>query len=318
MTSETERLFEYRTYDGSMMITGCQPQTGKVSITDQMDGLEVTRIAERAFSDADWLMGIELPDCLHEIGAYAFRGCRGIKKLTFPEQIHRIGSHAFYNCRNLEHIKMPSNLRWMEDGAFKNCGRIQTISLIVRENILTTLPHLFDELQQQMTVHLIYGDEKKVSLFFPRDLVLYSEYTSRLYNPVAYGVGYQYRQTVRDGQMDYPRYDALFLGAQNELTMEQLGEIAVNRLMTPESLRSESKHHYEVFVSDHSKELMDAAIVAEDKDRIQFLLNQKRMSEEDAKQSYELAKQKNQVETGVRILQYLQKYYPKLEDEFEL
>lgn len=318
MFENENNSLQYKSESRGISITGWNEKSNQLQMPDCIMDEPVTVIGKRAFSEDSWLKQIEFPESLQVIEDYAFCECRGLKELRFPKGIERIGSHAFYSCRNIEELTLASNLRNIEDGAFKNCRKIRKITLEVVDESLHAMSHIFDELQQDITIFLRFEDGRKAAFFFPRDMILYSEYTSRLHNPVTYGMGYNYRQTVAYGKMDYQRYDGLFLGALNELPAEQLREIAILRLMEPYQLASEVKIKYEQYVKSECMDLMQEAIRTVDLERIDFLLNETYLIEEQAQEAYEFSKQQNQVEISAKILQYKTRNFQKMDLEFEL
>ena len=56
----------------------------------------VTKIADSAFFDCDFLENIVLPSSLQSIGNSAFNGCVGLKTITIPENVQQIGDAAFF------------------------------------------------------------------------------------------------------------------------------------------------------------------------------------------------------------------------------
>ena len=308
----------YRIEPNGITITGWSDKINQLKIPEGIMNKLVTKIEERAFVEASWLTHIDFPESLQVIGDYSFCECRGLTKLRFPKEIKRVGRHAFYNCRNMQEITLWSDLRNIEDGAFKNCSQIHKVTLEVVDDCFYAISNLFDELAQNLTMILRFVDGKKASLFFPRNMVQYSEYSNRLHNPVSHSMGYVYRQTVTSGKIHYDRYDRLFLGALNELPDEQLREIAVLRLMEPYQLANDMKIHYENYVKTASMELMQGAIRKVDLERIDFLLDATYLTENQAQDAYEYAKQQNQVEISAKILQYKTKNFKRAYMDFEL
>ena len=282
---------QYRIESNGIIITGWSDKIKQLKIPECIMNQLVTEIEERAFVEATWVTHIEFPESLQVIGDYSFYECSGLTKLHFPNELKRVGRHAFYNCRNMQEITLRSDLRNIEDGAFKNCSQIHKVTLEVVDGCYYAIPNLFDELAQSFTMILRFVDGRKASLFFPRNMVQYSEYTNRLHNPVSYSMGYGYRQTVTLSEIHYDRYDRLFLGALNELPDEQLSEIAVLRLMEPYQLANDMKIHYENYVKAACMELMQDAIRKVDRERIDFLLDAIYLTENQAQDAYEYAKQ---------------------------
>lgn len=309
---------QYRIEPNGITITGLSDKINQLKIPECIMDKLVTKIEERAFAEASWLTNLEFPESLQEIGGYSFCECRGLTKLRFPKEIKRVGRHAFYNCRNIQEITLRSDLRNIEDGVFKNCSQIHKVTLEVVDDCFHAISNLFDELSQDLTIVLRFVDGRKVSLFFPRNMVQYSEYSTRLHSPESHSMGYDYRQTVTLGKIDYERYDRLFLGAMNELPEEQLREIAILRLMEPYQLASDMKIHYENYVKTACMELMQDAIRKVDLERIDFLLGATYLTENQAQDTYEYAKQQNQVEISAKILQYKTKNFKRANMDLEL
>ena len=72
-----------------------------------------------------------IPEGMTDIGANAFYGQMGIKKLVLPASLMSIGEYAFSGCLNLEEIVIPENssLSQIGDYAFLNCVSLKEISL---------------------------------------------------------------------------------------------------------------------------------------------------------------------------------------------
>lgn len=309
---------QYRNEPNGITITGWSDKINQLKIPECITNQFVTEIEERAFAEASWLTHIEFPESLQVIGDYSFCECRGLTKLRLPKGIKRVGRHAFYNCRNMQELTLRSDLRNIEDGAFKNCSQIHKVTLEVEDDCFHAISNLFDELLQNLTMILRFADGRKASLYFPRNMVQYSEYSNRLHNPVTYSMGYDYRQTVTLDEIHYDRYDRLFLAALNELPEEQLREIAVLRLIEPYQLANDMKIHYEEYVKTACLELIQDAIRKVDQERIDFLLDAAYLTENQAQDAYEYAKQQNQVEISAKILQYKTKNFKKINMDFEL
>lgn len=292
--NKIEDLIYERNEDG-ITILGVQEVQSTLCIPKQLEGKLVTTIGARAFSEY-----------------------RSIKELSLPEHVTRIGSHAFYNCRSVERLILWNNIRTMEDGAFKNCRQIRMVELHVTGESLRTVSQLFDELQQDLTLYLRYEDGRKAALYFPRDLVEYSEYTSRLHQPVTYGMGHSYRQVITGGVLNLERYDALFLGAKNELDDSVVREIALLRLLEPYQLKEDMKVQYESYVKTQAKTIMYEAISTKSMERIEYVLSNEFLTKEQTQELYEYASAKEQIEVSSKLLHYNTTHFSERTMEFDL
>lgn len=61
------------------------------------------------------------------IGAYAFRGCKGLTDITIPDSVISIGSFAFESCKGLTSIRIPDSVTSIED-AFWYCYKLMNIT----------------------------------------------------------------------------------------------------------------------------------------------------------------------------------------------
>lgn len=96
----------------------------------------VTKIGEYAFYNAGSLTDINMPEGLNEIGQYAFYYCRNMSVLSLPDKLENIGRYAFYYCSAIKISEIPDSVTYMGDYAFSYSG-IQ--SLYIGKG-LTTIP----------------------------------------------------------------------------------------------------------------------------------------------------------------------------------
>ncbi|MCM1048913.1 MAG: leucine-rich repeat domain-containing protein [Clostridiales bacterium] len=127
-------------------------------LTDVVIPSTVTEIGSSAFDKTPWLQDWEqngagdflivgdgillkyrgsnadvtIPDGVKTIGAGAFSGNSGIKKVIFPNSVEIIGEGAFSGCSNLSDIEGGNSLRKISDRAFAGCP-MQTI--IIPESV---------------------------------------------------------------------------------------------------------------------------------------------------------------------------------------
>ena len=104
----------------------------------------VTTIADRAFWDCDGLVtaGSIGSECNYEFGwkekipANAFSGAECLESIVIPEGVSSIGAGAFSDCRKLSHLRIPGSVKFMIDNSghgydtFANCNNLVTAGAI--------------------------------------------------------------------------------------------------------------------------------------------------------------------------------------------
>ena len=91
------------------------------------DGTE--RIGDLAFSGADGLEWIEIPETVKSIGNYAFMNCYSLREIQLPERIEHIGAGLFQNCWQLRSVKLPEGTRTLGTDMFENCHALAEITI---------------------------------------------------------------------------------------------------------------------------------------------------------------------------------------------
>ena len=105
---------------------------------DEETGLyyEIKNNGDRSYAvitDADKrLTGVDVPDRLggspvEAVGRKAFLGCKGLREVTLPECVDEIGEWAFAFCDSLSELKLASNRAVFGQGAFKNDARLEKL-----------------------------------------------------------------------------------------------------------------------------------------------------------------------------------------------
>ena len=82
----------------------------------------VTEIGAKAFIGFKGLKKIVIPEGVTKIGDYAFAGCSGLTEIVLPSTLTEIGEYAFDGCTSLTAIKLPDTLSVIGEYAFRNAG----------------------------------------------------------------------------------------------------------------------------------------------------------------------------------------------------
>ncbi len=92
----------------------------KVKIPEEIDGVKVISIANKAFSNCKALKEVIMPNTIISIGNSAFENCTKLESLKLSNNLVSIGNFAFCDCHSLSSIDMPSSVKTIGKGAFNN------------------------------------------------------------------------------------------------------------------------------------------------------------------------------------------------------
>ena len=162
-SAEKYEDFIYKIEDNGVIITAYTGNDTFVYIPDQIDGIDVIGIGERAFyyDDDNWLekdkdriklnnskkncpkiKNIRLPNRLQMIAEYAFQDCTSLENLVLPNSLGVIGTSQMYygyivqGCKNLSDIVMGNNIYELNSctfsyslSGFSNLPKLNRLSL---------------------------------------------------------------------------------------------------------------------------------------------------------------------------------------------
>lgn len=96
--------------DGTCALDGLGECTDSFIIipSESPDGDIVVEIADSAFKNCNRIKGVELPDTVERIGAYAFYGST-IREMTIPATVKEIGNYALCGCKYLTEIDVDAD-----------------------------------------------------------------------------------------------------------------------------------------------------------------------------------------------------------------
>ena len=149
---------EYSKTEKGVVITKMYGRCAEVRIPDEIEGLPVIAIDERAFSvkteaavaepSDEWdtelvfvteaseiseegqaLRRVFLPDSVETIGAYAFHGCAALERVSLSAKLQEISLRMFHGCAALEQITLPEGLKNIGDYAFYGCSSLKSLRL---------------------------------------------------------------------------------------------------------------------------------------------------------------------------------------------
>ena len=125
---------EYTLVDNHLEATRLVNPRDHMEIPDEINGIRVTAIANRAFdasanSLCNQVSQITLGPHMETIGDEAFYLCANLKKITFGQSLTSIGKRAFYSCVQLDGITFPETLTSLGNACFQDCHALTSVVL---------------------------------------------------------------------------------------------------------------------------------------------------------------------------------------------
>lgn len=109
--------------DGTVSVTGFAfSEAENVSSVKLPDSVESIGIG--AFLYCTKLRSVKLPANIKIIEAFTFESCGLLKKITIPDGVKTIDWWAFSNCINLEQIIIPESVDYIDPSAFDGCEKV--------------------------------------------------------------------------------------------------------------------------------------------------------------------------------------------------
>ena len=118
-------------------ITGVTDKTIKtINIPATIEGVAVTTIGEKAFSECRSLTSVTIPNSVTFIGQSAFDGCSSLTSITIPDSVTGIGDSAFFSCTSLTSVTISNSVTTIRQATFWNCSSLTSVTI---PNSVTTI-----------------------------------------------------------------------------------------------------------------------------------------------------------------------------------
>lgn len=118
--------FETETVQGGISILGCTSADAVIVVPAQINGEDVVKIANYAFSEGK-MAGVVLPDSVQSVGYGAFADCTELQYVELGAGLKSIGGYAFTSCGKLERVKFPEGMQTIAASLFMNNEALREI-----------------------------------------------------------------------------------------------------------------------------------------------------------------------------------------------
>ena len=106
------------------------------SVTDENGTFTVTMIADRAFSNTEWITSVNMPATIRTIGVQAFAYSEDLTTITIPESVVEIGDGVCWQCEKLTSAYIPSSVSIIPNLAFAGCIKLTDVFISAGVNVI--------------------------------------------------------------------------------------------------------------------------------------------------------------------------------------
>lgn len=280
---------QYRLQDNYIEIVRCFGTDSKVVIPESIEGLPVRSVAAYAFSprkvkeDTD-VMEYETENSFLPGEDLLLLAGNEIEEIIFPDTVEEIGGYIFYGCKNLLKLEFSDSLIRIGSGAFTGCGKLSHLTVHLNEGKKSCVKEILGELWQRIDVTFydrtscvgelsdtwgINGkreDSEVIRLVFPEHYEEAVENTpARILFTQHHGTGNNYRQCFYERELDYRKYDSLFVLAMAQDRVDVLTDLVFCRLESGYELTEQNRQKYEDYIRRNLQQV------------VKYLLEQERM-----------------------------------------
>lgn len=126
---EDNGVFYRHRGDNSVCVIGAKSGLQDLTIPNEVRGLKVHSIEERAFKSYKALKSVKISGEVKSIEWMAFMYCYDLQSLEICEGVSRIGSDSFFMCESLKTIKIPGSVSSIGGGAFGDCASLKSVEI---------------------------------------------------------------------------------------------------------------------------------------------------------------------------------------------
>ena len=262
---------DYIVNNNGVEIVRCYGTSGDVVLPNTIEGHKVISVAPYCFSDRKRKEDTDV--LTTEMGGYGFDvdddkilSGNTIESVSFPDTVERIGNYIFYGCKSLTKLSFSDKLKDIGSGAFTGCGSIRKLYVRIINDNKTAVKEILGDLWQRIDVTFENVNTKERSdLVFPEHYEEAVENTpARILYTQHHGSGNDYRQCFYNRELDYFKYDSLFIVAKARDNIKQLEDQVFKRLKTPVNMTDKHKEEYIQFLKDNFEQIIPNIIEKEE------------------------------------------------------
>lgn len=110
-------------------VVDCDDTVTEMIVPEQVDGVTIQAISDRAFQERKNLKRVTLPGTLQSVGSYTFYKCTRLKEVTIGDGVPSVENHAFSDCSNLERVRLPKDMTMISQFIFYHCERLKEVNI---------------------------------------------------------------------------------------------------------------------------------------------------------------------------------------------
>lgn len=181
-----------------------------------------------------------------------------IREIHLPAYVRSVGNYAFYGCRNLKLFHATDRLDSIGSGVFTGC-RPSNVWIDFLDGHQSCLKEILTEIRYEVKAVLCYHGEGEqlAEVLFPEYYADAVENTpARIVETHYYGSGGDYRECFYRRELDFGKYDSMFILSQARDDEKTTADLALGRLLYPYRLSDKAKTAYQKYIRDHMIELV--------------------------------------------------------------
>ena len=124
---ETAHLIFSEAEDGWAVYVKAGEYPEHMELPAEYNGILVVAIGENAFTDAEGIVTVTIPDTVTVIGENAFTHSERLAEIALPEGVKVIEDFAFRDCPKLVSVELPASLESIGAAAFFTDSNLKTI-----------------------------------------------------------------------------------------------------------------------------------------------------------------------------------------------
>lgn len=270
----------YRIHTNYIEIVRCYGLDSRVVLPGMIDGCPVCKVAAYTFSakkdleEQDVFIYETEGNTLFSEKEHLLAGV-AVQEVVFPDTVKEIGNYIFYGCKELQKLEFSDALMNIGSGAFTGCGKLNSLNVHMNRGSKSCVKEILGDLWQRMDVTFRYntdGGEESAKLVFPEHYEEAVENTpARILFTQHHGTGNNYRQCFYNKELDYKKYDELFVIAKAQDGVEVLTDMVFDRLMYPRELNQVHRTVYEKYLQEHLAKIALILVKQEQVDRLEYL-----------------------------------------------